>query len=249
MADLRSYIFLDSLQPQVASFFATVSQGFLPIAGQASLFVEISPGMEINRVTDVALKSTKVTPGMQIIERLYGMLEIHSESQADVRQAGAAILQALDLKEEDWDEIIETNLTGTLRACQIFGRHMLEREYGRIINIASLSSFVALHEVAAYSASKAAVASLTKSLAVEWAQRGVCVNAIAPGVFRTALNDRLLDETERGREFLLRTPMRRFGNVEELAGVAVFLASDAASFVTGEIIAVDGGFLASGVNQ
>ena len=100
MADLRSYIFLDSLQPQVASFFATVSQGFLPIAGQASLFIEISPGMEINTVTDVALKSTKVTPGMQIIERLYGMLEIHSESQADVRQAGAAILNALDLKEE-----------------------------------------------------------------------------------------------------------------------------------------------------
>ena len=100
MADLRSYIFLDSLQPQVASFFATVSQGFLPIAGQASLFIEISPGMAINTVTDVALKSTKVTPGMQIIERLYGMLEIHSESQADVRQAGAAILNALDLKEE-----------------------------------------------------------------------------------------------------------------------------------------------------
>jgi hypothetical protein len=100
MADLRSYIFLDSLQPQVASFFATVSGGFLPIAGQASLFVEISPGMEINTVTDVALKSTKVQPGMQIIERLYGMLEVHSESQADVRQAGAAILEALGLKEE-----------------------------------------------------------------------------------------------------------------------------------------------------
>jgi len=100
MADLRSYIFLDSLQPQVASFFATVSQGFLPIAGQASLFVEISPGMEINRVTDVALKAMKVTPGMQIIERMYGMLEIHSESQADIREAGAAILDALGLKEE-----------------------------------------------------------------------------------------------------------------------------------------------------
>ncbi len=100
MADLRSYIFLDSLQPLVASFFATVSQGFLPIAGQASLFVEISPGMEINRVTDVALKTTKVTPGMQIVERLYGMLEIHSDSQADVRQAGAAILSTLELKEE-----------------------------------------------------------------------------------------------------------------------------------------------------
>jgi NAD(P)-dependent dehydrogenase (short-subunit alcohol dehydrogenase family) len=155
----------------------------------------------------------------------------------------------LDFTEEDWDAIIETNLTGTLRACQVFGRHMLERGYGRIINIASLSSFVALHEVAAYAASKAAVASLTKSLAVEWSERGVNVNAIAPGVFRTALNRKLLDETERGREFLLRTPMKRFGKVEELAGAAVFLASDAASFVTGEVLVVDGGFLASGVNQ
>jgi NAD(P)-dependent dehydrogenase (short-subunit alcohol dehydrogenase family) len=155
----------------------------------------------------------------------------------------------LDLPEEDWNNILETNLTGTLRACQVFGRHMLERKYGRIINIASLSSFVALYEVAAYSASKAAVASLTKSLAIEWAASGVCVNAIAPGVFRTALNQKLLDETERGREFLLRTPMKRFGKVEELAGAAVFLASDAASFVSGEILVVDGGFLASGVNQ
>jgi NAD(P)-dependent dehydrogenase (short-subunit alcohol dehydrogenase family) len=155
----------------------------------------------------------------------------------------------LDFSEEDWTDILDTNLTGTLRACQVFGRHMLERGSGSIINIASLSTFVALHEVAAYSASKAAVGSLTKSLAVEWSSRGVRVNAIAPGVFRTALNQKLLDETERGREFLLRTPMKRFGNVEELAGVAIFLASDAASFVTGEILAVDGGFLASGVNQ
>lgn len=155
----------------------------------------------------------------------------------------------IDFSDDDWNDILDTNLTGTLRSCQIFGRHMLERQYGRIINIASLSTFVALYEVAAYSASKAAVASLTKSLAVEWASRGVCVNAIAPGVFRTALNQKLLDETERGREFLLRTPMKRFGKVEELAGAAVFLASDAASFVTGEILVVDGGFLASGVNQ
>src|SRR6267143_1249440 len=155
----------------------------------------------------------------------------------------------LDFSEDDWNDIMETNLTGTLRACQVFGRHMLEREYGRIINIASLSTFVALHEVAAYCASKAAVASLTKSLAVEWSPRGVCVNAIAPGVFRTALNQKLLDESERGREFLLRTPMKRFGRVEELAGAAIFLASDAASFVNGEILTVDGGLLASGVNQ
>lgn len=155
----------------------------------------------------------------------------------------------LDQSEEDWNAILETNLTGTLRSCQVFGAHMLENGYGRIINIASLSTFVSLFEVAAYSASKAAVASLTKSLAIEWAKHGVNVNAIAPGVFRTALNEKLLDETPRGQEFLTRTPMGRFGDVKELAGAAVFLASDAASFVTGEVLVVDGGFLASGVNQ
>jgi NAD(P)-dependent dehydrogenase (short-subunit alcohol dehydrogenase family) len=155
----------------------------------------------------------------------------------------------LEVPEDEWNMIMETNLTGTLRACQVFGKHMLERGYGRIINIASLSSFVALYEVAAYAASKAAVASLTKSLAIEWSSKGVTVNAIAPGVFKTDLNTALLDGTDRGREFLLRTPMKRFGKVEELAGAAVFLASDAASFVNGEVLAVDGGFLASGVNQ
>lgn len=155
----------------------------------------------------------------------------------------------IDFPEEDWDGIIETNLNGTLRACQVFGKHMLERRYGRIINIASLSTFVALLEVAAYSASKAAVASLTKSLALEWSPHGVNVNAIAPGVFETDLNRHLLHDTPRGNEFKTRTPMKRFGNVEELAGAAIFLASDAASFVTGEVLVVDGGFLASGVNQ
>ena len=155
----------------------------------------------------------------------------------------------LDLPEDEWNWILDTNLTGTLRACQVFGKQMVEQKYGRIINIASLSTFVALYEVAAYAASKAAVASLTKSLAIEWAQHGVNVNAIAPGVFKTALNTQLLESTDRGKEFLLRTPMKRFGKVEELAGAAVFLASDAASFVNGEVLVVDGGFLASGVNQ
>jgi NAD(P)-dependent dehydrogenase (short-subunit alcohol dehydrogenase family) len=155
----------------------------------------------------------------------------------------------LEVSDEEWADILETNLTGTLRTCQVFGRHMLQRGYGRIVNIASLSSFVALYEVAAYSASKAAVASLTKSLAVEWGARGVNVNAIAPGVFRTALNQALLDGTDRGREFLLRTPLKRFGKVEELNAACIFLASEASSFVNGEVLAVDGGFLASGVNQ
>jgi NAD(P)-dependent dehydrogenase (short-subunit alcohol dehydrogenase family) len=155
----------------------------------------------------------------------------------------------LDLSDREWNAIFETNLTGTLRACRVIGRHMVERGYGRIINMASLSTFVAFYEVAAYSASKAAVASLTKSLAIEWAQHGVCVNAIAPGIFRTDLNSTLLDGTNRGREFLLRTPMKRFGKLDELVGAAVFLASDAASFVTGHTLVVDGGFLASGVNQ
>jgi NAD(P)-dependent dehydrogenase (short-subunit alcohol dehydrogenase family) len=155
----------------------------------------------------------------------------------------------VDFPEEEWTSILDTNLTGTLRACQVFGPHMLGRGYGRIINIASLNSFVALSEVAAYAASKAGVASLTRSLAVEWSKKGVTVNAIAPGVFRTDLNAQLLDSTPRGQELLMRTPMGRFGKTEELIGAAVFLASDAASFVTGQTLVVDGGFLASGVNQ
>lgn len=155
----------------------------------------------------------------------------------------------LEVSEQEFSGILDTNLTGTFRACQVFGRHLLERGYGRIINIASLSAFAALYEVAAYSASKAAIVSLTQSLAIEWGPRGVNVNAIAPGVFRTSLNQALLDGTGRGQEFLLRTPLKRFGKVEELAGAAIFLASEAASFVNGETLKVDGGFLASSVNQ
>src|SRR5947209_10942700 len=197
----------------------------------------------LRAVSDVADRSSLQRVLDACVEE-FGRVDILVNSAGRTKRA-----PTLDFSEEDWNGIIETNLTGTLRACQVFGRHMLERGYGRIINIASLSTFVALYEVAAYAASKAAVASLTKSLAIEWAQHGVCVNGIAPGVFRTPLNEKLLDETARGKEFLARTPMRRFGQVNELAGAAVFLASDSASFVTGEILTVDGGFLASGVNQ
>lgn len=154
----------------------------------------------------------------------------------------------LECSEETWDRIMDVNLTGTLRACQVFGKSMLARGHGRIINIASLSSFVAFHEVAAYGASKSAVAALTRSLAVEWSASGVTVNAIAPGVFPTELNRKII-ESPRGKELLLRSPMHRFGVVEEIAGAAVYLASDASSYTTGQIIIIDGGQLASGVNQ
>jgi NAD(P)-dependent dehydrogenase (short-subunit alcohol dehydrogenase family) len=155
----------------------------------------------------------------------------------------------LEASEADWSRVIETNLTGTMRACQIFGTTMKRAGYGRIINIASLSTFVGFARVAAYCASKAGVASFTKVLAIEMARTGVNVNAIAPGVFPTSLNAKMVRGTPRGEDLLLRTPMRRFGEARELAGAAIFLASDASSFVTGEVLAVDGGFLASGVNR
>jgi len=197
----------------------------------------------LEAVSDVSDKSSLEQLLAQCIAE-FGKVDILVNSAGKTKRT-----PTIDVSEDEWNDILDTNVTGTLRACQVFGRHMLERGYGRIVNIASLSTFVALYEVAAYSASKAAVAMLTKSLAIEWAPRGVNVNAIAPGVFRTALNQKLLDETDRGKEFLTRTPMKRFGNVEELAGAGVFLCSDAASFITGEVLVVDGGFLASGVNQ
>lgn len=192
---------------------------------------DVTDRASLEQVLDAALKS-------------FGKVDILVNSAGRTKRA-----PTIDFSEQDWNDILETNLTGILRACQIFGRHMAERRYGRIINIASIGSFLGLLEVAAYSASKAAVASLTKSLAVEWAPHGICVNAITPGVIRTALNEKMLDGTPRGNEWLMRTPMKRFGQVEELAGAAVYLASDAASYTTGSVLIVDGGILASGVNQ
>ncbi len=151
--------------------------------------------------------------------------------------------------EEEWNGIIDINVTGILRACQSFYEPLAQSTQARVINIASLTSYVGFFEITPYAASKSAVLGLTRNLAIEWAQQGINVNAIAPGVFRTDLNAGLLDGTERGRELLIRTPMKRFGDVRELVGAAILLASEASSFITGQCIAVDGGFLASGVNS
>ena len=213
------------------------------LAQQTSLEVEVRGRASLAITSDITDTQSINELAATVIER-FGKVDIL------VNAAGITVRRpTLEVSDHEWNEIMNTNLTGMLRACRAFGRHMIERRYGRIVNIASLTSLVALQEVAAYGASKAGVAALTKSLAVEWAPYGVCVNAILPGVFRTALNEGLLDGTDRGRELLLRTPMRRFGQAEEVAGAAVFLASEAASFVTGHLLAVDGGFLASGVNQ
>ncbi|MGA2907392.1 MAG: glucose 1-dehydrogenase [Terracidiphilus sp.] len=205
--------------------------------------IEARGRQTLRMASDVGDRSTLEAVLAAVLERF---------SKVDILVNCAGMIKrtpTLDLPEAEWTNILNTNLTGTLRACQVFGRHMLERGYGRVVNIASLNSFVALSEVAAYAASKAGVASLTRSLAVEWSKKGVTVNAVAPGVFRTDLNAQLLDSTPRGQELLMRTPMGRFGKTEELIGATVYLASDSASFVTGQILVVDGGFLASGVNQ
>ena len=213
------------------------------LALSAATEIERGGGKAFGHAVDVTKRESLQTL-LEAVTAKFGTVEILVNSAGTTKRT-----PSLQVRDSEWNNILETNLTGTLRACQAFGHHMIERGYGRIINIASLSTFVALFEVAAYSASKAAVASLTKSLAIEWAKHGVCVNAIAPGVFRTDLNTALLDGTPRGQEFLMRTPMKRFGKLDELVGAAVFLASDSASFVTGHVLAVDGGFLASGVNQ
>ncbi len=157
-------------------------------------------------------------------------------------------MQAKDIPEKDWQAVFDINLTGMLRACQAFYEPLKSSGHGKVVNIASLASFVAWYDVVAYNASKMGVLSLTQTLAIEWARDNINVNAIAPGVIPTELNATVLHGTDRGKEILIRTPMKRFGRAEEVATAAVFLASDAASFITGTTIAVDGGYLCSGVN-
>jgi NAD(P)-dependent dehydrogenase (short-subunit alcohol dehydrogenase family) len=200
-------------------------------------------GRRTLRLTSDVTKRCTLTQVRDAVLNEFGKVDILVNS-AGITQR----VPTLDCTEETWNSIMDINLTGTLRACQVFGKTMIEQGKGSILNIASMATFVAFQEVAAYGASKAAVGALTRSLAIEWAQCGVRVNAIAPGIFPTALNRELL-QSPRGHELLMRTPMGRFGKVEEIIGAAVYLCSDASSFTTGHILVVDGGQLVSGVNQ
>jgi len=233
----------------IALGLAEAGADVVPSARRAEMVEETAKKIEA-----LGRRSLRVSADVLVRPSLEGLLDrtVAEFGKVDILVYAAGRTKRtpfLEVAESEWSEILETNLTGAYRASQIFGRHMVGRKYGRIINIASLSSFLGMYEVAAYGASKSGLTSLTRALAVEWAPFGICVNAIMPGVFRTALNEKLLDGTPRGEELLLRTPMRRFGRVEELVGSTIFLASEAASFITGTVLQVDGGFLASGVNQ
>jgi NAD(P)-dependent dehydrogenase (short-subunit alcohol dehydrogenase family) len=167
-----------------------------------------------------------------------------------VNAAGQTLKKTVnETTDAEWATILDTNLMGMVRGCRAFYGPLKAIGRGRVINLGSLAAYAVFRDVGPYNAAKSAVLSLTQTLCIEWAVDSITVNALIPGVFPTELNAKLLTGTDRGRELITRTPMKRFGRPEELVGAAVFLASDAASFVTGHGLAVDGGFLASAVNS
>ncbi|MBI4165668.1 MAG: glucose 1-dehydrogenase [Acidobacteria bacterium] len=192
---------------------------------------------------DVTLRED-VQRVIDVMKGEMGRIDILVNSAGAIKRA-----PSLEFEDKEWDRIMNVNVRGTWHTCQMVGCVMKDQNYGRIINIASLSSFVSVHEVTAYVASKGAVLQITRNLAAEWAKYGINVNGIAPGVFETPLNREVLKDPSRRMSILTRTPMRRYGELTEIAGAAIFLASPSASFVTGEVIVVDGGFLAQGIGE
>jgi NAD(P)-dependent dehydrogenase (short-subunit alcohol dehydrogenase family) len=191
--------------------------------------------------SDVQNRSSLENLRDRVVEE-FGRIDIALVTAGTLKKEPSA-----DVSEEDWMRVIDINLNGSFRANQIFGRQMIKQGSGVIINTASMTSFVSFAQVCSYNCSKAGVKMLTETLATEWAQHGVRVNGVAPGVFRTPLNTKVLDIPERMEAIVKRTPMGRIGTLDEMVGAAVFLASDAAQFVTGVTIPVDGGFLAKGI--
>jgi len=237
------------LGESIARGFAEAGADVAPVSRRAGEVARAA--RDIRALGRCALELTADVTRRDDIQRVIDrMLQEWGRIDILVNSAGTTKrVPSLEFSDEDFDRILDVNLKGTWSTCQRVGRVMKDQGSGRIINICSLASFVSLHEVAPYCASKGAVAMLTRCLAAEWAKYGIAVNGIAPGYFETPMNRTIINEPRRRGAVMAHTPLERFGNLEEIKGAAIFLASDSASFVTGEIIAVDGGFLAQGVGE